>query len=105
MCFFQQLNDPLLPTKGMIVTGGVAHVRNLTQPRSFTNYTAGVKVFFPFGNRFVLSVENAGATVTGGPEFYQLNSIGGSRLRGYRRDRFWGETVFHNNNGLQRFNL
>ena len=48
-----------------------------------------------------MSVENGGATVIGEPEFYQLNSIGGSNLRGYRRDRFWGETIFYNNNELQ----
>jgi hemolysin activation/secretion protein len=49
----------------------------------------------------ILSIENGAAKVIGKPEFYQLNSIGGRKLRGYRRERFWGETIYHNNNELQ----
>lgn len=97
----QRLNDLLLPTKGVIFATGVGHVRNLSSPRSFTNYNAYTRFYLPFLKRFVLSVENGAATVIGEPEFYQLNAIGGNSLRGFRRDRFWGETVFHNNNELQ----
>ena len=97
----QQLNDVILPTKGVILSSGVTHVRSISSTRFFTNYSAYSRIFLPFLNHFVLSVEGGAATVVGEPEFYQMNSIGGSTLRGYRRDRFWGETMFHNNNELQ----
>jgi hypothetical protein len=97
----QHLNNLLLPTKGVVFSTGVAHVRNISQPRSFTNYSAYTRFYLPFLNHFVLSIENGAAAITGEPEFYQLNSIGGSTLRGYRRERFWGETIYHNNNELQ----
>jgi hypothetical protein len=97
----QRLDDQLLPTKGVIFSTGVAHVRNTNGAKAFTNYNAYSRFYLPFLRHFVLSVENGGAAVIGEPEFYQLNSIGGNSLRGFRRDRFWGETVFHNNNELQ----
>lgn len=97
---WQRLNDLLVPTKGFTLSTGINFGRNLGEPRSFGQYNAGVKVFVPFFKHFMLSVENAAATVTGSPEFYQLASIGGNTLRGYRRERFWGETSFHNNNEL-----
>jgi len=97
----QRLDDQLLPTKGVIFSTGVAHVRNTNGAKAFTNYNAYSRFYLPFLRHFVLSIENGGATVIGEPEFYQLNSIGGSNLRGFRRDRFWGETIFHNNNELQ----
>ncbi|MGZ5255364.1 MAG: ShlB/FhaC/HecB family hemolysin secretion/activation protein, partial [Flavitalea sp.] len=43
-----------------------------------------------------------GATLTGKPEFYQLNKIGGGRsLRGFRKYRFYGESTFFNQFELQ----
>jgi hemolysin activation/secretion protein len=42
------------------------------------------------------------ATILGNPEFYQYNTIGGSqRLRGFRRDRFYGKSTVNSNNELQ----
>jgi hypothetical protein len=97
----KRLDDQLVPTKGVIFSTGIAHVRNLSQPKAFTNYDVYTRFYLPFLNHFVFSVENGAATLSGDPEFYQLNRIGGSSLRGFRSDRFWGETVFHNNNELQ----
>lgn len=97
----QRLNDLLLPTKGIAFSGAITHIRNLTQRKLVTNFSAYTRVFVPFGNHLVLSVENGAATLFGEPEFYQYNNLGGNLLRGYRRGRFWGETVFHNNNELQ----
>lgn len=97
----QSLDDLLLPTKGGVLTVGVSHTRNINQPRSFTNYTAYTRLFVPFLKGFVFSLENGAASLNGEPEFFQYNSIGGSSLRGYRGERFSGETVFYNNNELQ----
>lgn len=97
----QRLNDLLLPTKGITFSTGVAHVRNLVSPKAYTNFSADTRLYFPFFQHFVYSVAGGAATLVGEPEFYQLNSIGDNTLRGFRGDRFWGETVFHNNNELQ----
>ncbi|HVF97300.1 MAG TPA: hypothetical protein VM871_08275, partial [Flavisolibacter sp.] len=94
----RRIDDLLLPTKGVVFSGSITHTKNLNKARSFTNYSTGLRFYLPFLKRFVLSVENGAATVGGKPEFYQLNAIGGSNLRGYRRERFWGETAFYNNN-------
>jgi hypothetical protein len=97
---FQRLNNLLVPTKGIQFATGLTQTKNLSQPSSFTNYAGNVKFYLPLSGRFMLSVENGAASISGEPEFYQLNTIGGSRLRGHRSDRFWGETIFHNNNEL-----
>jgi hemolysin activation/secretion protein len=58
--------------------------------------------YIPIGNQLVLAVKNGASTLTGDPKFYQLNRIGGSlNLRGHRRDRFYGRSVFFNSNELQ----
>lgn len=97
----QRLNDLLLPTKGIIFSSGIIYTKNTGEPRAFGTYNADVKFYLPFFNRFVLVMENGVTAVRGKPEFYQLASIGGNELRGYRGERFWGQTAFHNNNELQ----
>lgn len=97
----QTLNNRILPTKGITLSAQSNAVKNLTNDKTFANYQGAVKFYLPFLNHFVLAVENGAATVTGQPEFYQLNAIGGSNLRGFNRDRFWGETAFYNQNELQ----
>ncbi|HEX8314128.1 MAG TPA: hypothetical protein VF609_04010 [Flavisolibacter sp.] len=97
----QRLNDLILPTKGLLLSTGISHTRNIGQSRFVTNYNVYTRLYVPMGNHFVFSIENGAATLFGEPEFYQLNSLGGNNLRGFRRERFWGETMFHNNNELQ----
>ena len=94
-------NDVILPTKGINLFTAVRRVYNIRDEKSFTNYTGNIQFFLPITRWMTLAVNNGAATVRGEPEFYQLNSIGGNRLRGFRRERFWGQTVFHNNNDLQ----
>lgn len=94
-------NDQVLPTKGINLFTSVRRTYNIRDEKSFTNYSGNLQFFLPIAKWLVLSVNNGAATVQGEPEFYQLNSIGGIKLRGYRRERFWGQTVFYNNNDLQ----
>jgi hemolysin activation/secretion protein len=50
----------------------------------------------------VYYLKTGGATLAGTPEFYQLNVIGGGQtLRGYRRFRFYGKTIFYAQNEIQ----
>jgi hemolysin activation/secretion protein len=91
----------LLQTKGFHLSTNAGYTKNLREEKEFMNYGASFEFAFPIFKNLVLSVTNGAATVDGEPEFYQLNNIGGNSLRGYRRERYWGHTTFHNNNQLQ----
>lgn len=97
----QQLNNLLLPSKGFALSLTPSYTRNLTNKKQLFNVDGLLQFYLPLSKQFIFSIKNGGAVVTGSPEFYQLNSIGGSKLRGYRRDRYWGEVTYHNNNELQ----
>ena len=100
---FQHRNDPVLPTKGILLGGSIAHTFNVKNTnRSFTNYSAQLQLQVPLSGKFVYATRNGISTVTGSPEFYQMSALGGGQnLRGYRRDRFWGKTAFYNSNEIQ----
>lgn len=100
---YRNRNNWLLPSKGIDFFTSISYTQNLQEKsRSVTKASAGLNFYIPLSKKLVLSIQNAGATLTGNPEFYQLNSIGGSStLRGFRRDRFWGNTSFYNSNELQ----
>ena len=101
--FISDLDDNIVPTKGIYFSAGAQYMQNLKESdRNFQRYDAGLQFYIPFFNHLVLAVRSAGATVTGDPEFYQHASIGGANtLRGYARDRFWGTTSFYSANELQ----
>lgn len=98
---YTSLDNKLLPTRGIHLEAATGYTRNLNESKSFTTLSGNVQLYFPISDHLVLSVNNGAATMNGKPEFYQLNNIGGRLLRGYRRERFWGETIYHNNNELQ----
>jgi len=95
------LDNELIPTRGIRLTADASYIKNINQSNHLFKYGGDLHLYIPILKNLALSVENGAASVAGEPEFYQLNAIGGRKLRGYRRDRFWGETVFHNNNELQ----
>lgn len=45
---WQSLNDPLLPTKGLILSAGINHVYNINKPKYYTNYSAYTRIFYLF---------------------------------------------------------
>jgi hypothetical protein len=97
----QKLDNLVVPEKGYRFTASATYSRN-TQTSADVVSTAGeLHFYFPLSNKFVFAFKNGMGTATGEPEFYQLNPIGGRRLRGYRRERFWGNTVYYNNNELE----
>ncbi len=99
----QDVNDRILPTKGIDFSSAISYTQNLAQNnRSVTRYEGMFNFYLPILKNLVLSVRSGGATLSGRPEFYQLNSLAGSdNLRGFRRDRFWGKTILYNANELQ----
>ncbi len=100
---FSRINNVVVPTNGVQLGATATYTQNIkTGERNFTRYNGEANFFIPFLNSFVLAVRNGAATLTGTPEFYQLNGVGGSsRLRGYRFNRFMGTTSFYNSNEVQ----
>jgi hypothetical protein len=99
---YYNVNDPVVPTKGIGFLAGAAYTQNLSSNKSFNRYTAGLGFYLPLSKAFSIAVRSGAATVTGNPEFYQLNWLGGGQnLRGFHRQRFYGKTSFFDNNELR----
>jgi hypothetical protein len=87
---FLKVNDSLMPTKGFGFAANIGYTDNLQNSNSFIRYEAVAQAFLPFTKTLGLYMKAGGATLSGDPEFYQYNFIGGGRtLRGYRRSRFF----------------
>ena len=97
------LNDKVVPTKGIYFSAGAQYLQNMKESSSqVTRYNTALHIYVSVFNHLVLAIRSAAATVTGQPEFYQHVSIGGTKtLRGYARDRFWGNSSFYSANELQ----
>lgn len=100
---YYKVNDLIVPTKGIGFSVMANYTKNLKQTdRSFERYGATFGFYLPLGKTFSIATRNGASTVAGQPEFYQLNWLGGGQnLRGFRRMRFYGKTVFYNNNELR----
>ncbi|HEX6191754.1 MAG TPA: hypothetical protein VFZ42_05290 [Chitinophagaceae bacterium] len=99
---FTYLDNLIIPTRGVNFSMGTSFTKSLESVRSINSFYGSFNFYLPLNRHFILAVRNAGSTITGDPKFYQLNAIGGSQnLRGYRRDRYRGRSVFVNNTELQ----
>jgi outer membrane protein assembly factor BamA len=100
---YQNVDDHVLPTKGIMAYGGAGYTLNTHETtKSFAKYSGILQLFLPLGNKFSLSLRAAGSAVQGTPEFFQYVSVGGPvTIRGYFRDRFWGNAMFYNSNELR----
>ncbi|MGZ5134353.1 MAG: hypothetical protein ACXWCG_04355 [Flavitalea sp.] len=101
--FFQKVDNPILPMKGIRFFSSVSYTADLKESnKSFARLFSALSVYLPLSRSFVYYLKTGGATLTGTPDFYQLNILGGGQtLRGYRRFRFYGKTVFFAQNELQ----
>jgi outer membrane protein assembly factor BamA len=99
----RNVNEELLPTKGIDFQILASYTRNLQEStRSFMRYASSLSLYLPLGTKFSFATRAGAATNDGETEFYQLNKLGGStNLRGYRHQRFYGKTMFYNNNELR----
>jgi hypothetical protein len=97
------VDDAVVPTKGIQLASTVSYIQNLKdRDRNFTRYTGDINFFIPVWKNLVLAIRAGGATLAGQPEFYQLNTVGGSQtVRGYRGGRFAGKSSLYNSNELQ----
>jgi outer membrane protein assembly factor BamA len=105
---FLNVNDSVVPTKGISFFADATLSHNITQKEFFQKYFIKFQAYFPFSNKFSLAVRGGAATVAGNTsilnnaQFYEHAVIGGPQsLRGFKRERFWGKTSFYNNNELR----
>ena len=103
---FSKTDHPVLPSKGFDFYSTASAVRNLKFADSSVATIAGnFDMYLPLSRKFVFAIRGGAATLAGHPVFYQYNWIGGSqRLRGYKRNRFYGKSTVNNNNELQWIN-
>ena len=100
---FKKIDNSLLPTKGMTFSSSLSYTKKLNSHDStLTRYNGLLNLYFPLSKSFVLYIRTGAAHISGKPEFFQLNKLGsGKTLRGFRRYRYYGETMFYNQNELQ----
>jgi hypothetical protein len=103
---YTKVNSLVTPNKGVRFYTGVEYTNNIKNANYVLRFSGLFGFYVPLGP-LTLAVKTGAATLTGEPEFYQLNKIGGGiTLRGYSRFRFYGKTMFFNQNELQwNFNV
>lgn len=102
---YANVNDSLVPTKGIAFTGRAGLIRNFTEPDTYQNYFGKVNLYVPIGGKFSLALR-AGSQLIAGSDSVSRNArinqyatIGGAlSLRGYWSERFWGKSSFFNQN-------
>lgn len=100
---YQRVDDYILPQRGVMLYAGLGYTFNTyNSSRSFANYSAIGQFYLPLPAKLNLSVRAGASGIIGSPEFFQYVSTGGPlTIRGYRRDRFWGDLAFYNSNELR----
>ena len=100
---YQKLNDSILPTKGIGVLVTANYTKSFNDHSiSFARFGTEVNGYLPFTKNLGIKVRGAAYTITGKPDFFQYPRMGSSEsLRGYRRERFYGNTVAFNQNELR----
>ena len=100
---YYYVNDEVVPTKGFGFSVNASHTKNLTQSdKWFNRYWSALGFYLPLGKTFSIASRNGLFTLSGTPEFYQYNWLGGGQnLRGFHRGRFYGKTSFYNDNELR----
>lgn len=99
---YQSLNDSILPVKGISFIAWSNYTSALKNNNDFTKFGTEARAYVPLSKKFGLMLKVGAAALSGTPDFYQYNSIGGNKsLRGYHRDRFYGNSSLYNQNELR----
>ena len=100
---FQKTNDHILPTKGIDFSLGMMYAQDLKEnTRSFTNLNSALSFYIPLGKSFSIGIRAGGGTIWGDADYYHLNRLSGNvNLRGFPNERFYGKSIFYNNNELR----
>ena len=99
---FQNINDSILPEKGIAWQTSADVFSNTNSGKIASTYSSQLQLLFPIMNKFGLNFRLGGSTLSGTPEFFRNNSIGGSEtLRGFQRNRFHGNSTAFIQNELR----
>lgn len=105
---FVKVNDSIVPTRGIIFFVNASYFSNVERKEFFQEYIGKLQFYIPFGNKFSLVIKTGGSTVVNNSEalntanYYEHAIIGGPvTLRGFRKDRFWGQSALYNTNDLR----
>lgn len=96
-------NNNLAPTKGIEFVVRATYFGDLqVNAVGFWRFTSFISTYLPI-NKYLTAASRVGlATVSGNPQFYQLNILGGrENLRGFPRQRFYGTTSLFTNQELR----
>ncbi len=99
-------DDPVVPTNGFRLDLGYNYwnLINLSQDEQVSTLRTAMRFYIGLSNRpkFVLASRLGYEKVFGDPQFYHYPSLGNNtNLRGYRNDRFRGESLFYQNIDLR----
>ncbi len=100
---FQKLNDSILPLKGIQFLNALTYSRNIKNNNNeILNGQTKLIVYTPLTKHFSFKNQISAGHVLGNPEFFQLNTLGGGEnLRGFDRDRFYGNSYASLQNDLR----
>jgi len=100
---FIQTNDKIIPTKGVNFKITGSYTKNLSDPdHSVAKLGSSLNIYLPLFKPFSIAIKSGASTLSGDPETYQYNTLGGYyTLRGFWRYRFYGRSVFYNQNELR----
>lgn len=100
---YSNLDNAAFPNKGLTFNTAVNYTENLERSgHSFARYSTSADAFIPLPSSFSLVLRTGIATLSGNPDFYQYNTIGGTRsLRGFHNWRFYGKTAFYEQNEIR----
>lgn len=101
----ERINNPTVPTRGFSFNMFTDYKLNF-QDSKYSNLTfgTGLTTYIPFSqtNRLVLAMNIGAAHTVGDAEFFHANYLGGgTQLRGFRTNRFAGETIAYHASDLR----
>jgi outer membrane protein assembly factor BamA len=99
---FLNADNPVNPTQGLRFNATAGWKTNLAETGRSFGYFGGSLGFYFGNNRAVLASHVGARHVVGDYEFYQAPTLGArTNLRGYRNERFAGQTAFFHQNDLR----
>lgn len=98
---FSTIDNSRFPSKGITCKTSIRYLYSGQRKDHLLNNESSVSVFIPLG-RIVFASRLGGAVLSGDPQFFQYNQLGGtSNLRGFWRSRFSGKSSLYNNNEIR----
>ncbi|MEM8906741.1 MAG: hypothetical protein AAGD05_02745, partial [Bacteroidota bacterium] len=98
------VNGGVVPANGFQLGGGISYLHNLDRSESVTNVDVNMQFYLTvlYTPQLVLANNLGYQKVFGDPQFYQYADLGNNtNLRGFRNNRFRGESAFYQNVDLR----